>query len=694
MATDDNVLIELMVVLGEVFGVMLLGFIVFRLGFLQPKDMKALSWFCARLALPSLLFGITATMDTSFNFKVVGAVFLVKLVVGFSCYMIPVAFFHGPDRFLIGATWMCATSISNDAAFGIPLVSVLYPQHMKTLAGILVGNCLYQNVLGMPLWQLGASKRAALQAHRTENSAGSELIANHGENCVASSLTGSDLHGDRGEDCAVSSFAEECTGRISSLDGRQPVVLKMVKSAAQNPMLVMPVLGAIYRFVPPFTWTLVEAGHGKLLLPMGLRQFVDTLKASFTALVLFQMGEVVEQNLKALTRPGARAAPLFLTAMKMIVTPALLVLVTKPLTGITGAEYDELQKFLVLYGLIPASEAVIIFTKLFDCTTPDTASVVLITHLVSAPLMFFSNVFLDRLSFQEWDETMSNARMVFNYTSLCFLLVLFVAFILMRDRWCSFPMYFQLSLASVLAVMYVAGQVPGCMVATYTIIQSMRLSADLIIFVVALTFCMQRYTSRDRWLQIAPWLVASTVLLPLIIYVPLAIFQEPRDHPVLHTDCFRVFPAEDILNPVARFICVVGTIGSLLAAYRKGESSSDRSVMQHIGLPSIVFPGEAVCVLGLLGVLGWLVQIILDISKPTGPGALFLIFTTAVIYNLYAPVQCLMFAFRGDVVERWGSLVCVRCCLGTRHDTDRAHVNDESGLAKDEGSGLSSDNNA
>lgn len=618
-----NAAIELFSVLCEIFGIILLGFIIFRAKFLRAADMKGFSWFTARIALPVMLFGSVSRMSTNFDFTIIVLVFLVKSLVSLLVYIPTLLIVRSPSRWLTAASYLAATSASNDAVFGFPLVTALYPQYMSVFVGILACNPFYQT-LSIIAWEIGASKRDKFEKER-------DFSLLNAESGIG-------------------------TNQVQTMTNQQPLWRKVITNLVQNPVVIMTILGMIYRFVPPFTWTLVSSNH-KLQLPRGLNEIVNTISGAFSPMLLFQMGEVIEQNTSGLKKPGSLSVSVLLAAIKLIVTPALLLLLIKPVTGATGAELDSLQQFLVLYGLFPSSEAVIVFSKIYSFVTVESTSVLLITNLLSAPLMLFASVYLKQIPDDKWARAHNDMVFMMNWVSLAFLAFFFASFILMWRSWSKFPMINAFTLAILLLALIIVMQFNrNCDIALYAISGCLRRSIDVLLLAFSITFAVWKRRGLDLAKRIWPWLVGVALVLPLIVFLPIYASQTPRNSGPMEM-CQRLFQGEDIANPILIGICLIGALIAL--SFSCGQHKSEeqmqihRRVSEEIGIQGSAVMGEGVYL--LVGVVGmtWLSQLVFCISNPHGSGGQFLIFLMGAAYNLLAITLCLLPAMRGKVLERW-----------------------------------------
>ena len=79
---DSSVDQNLFPAFGQVFAVVIIGYVCGRLKILRPEDGKSLSWFAGTIALPALLFQSMANIDfMAINWAFMGGIVLSKCLV-------------------------------------------------------------------------------------------------------------------------------------------------------------------------------------------------------------------------------------------------------------------------------------------------------------------------------------------------------------------------------------------------------------------------------------------------------------------------------------------------------------------------------------------------------------------------------------------------------------------------------------
>lgn len=627
---------DLMVALLQVFGTVLLGVIVFRLQVLTPADMKGIGWLIGNVLFPIFIFRRCATLIVDLDWSVVIAVVLSKYTVMVILYSLPVLILRQkPTRFLTAASLMATGSMSNDGIFAIPVTKALFPSadpstpspEMNFLFGILVHNASIHTVILISAFAFGASKRDAEEA--------SALMVPDAEHSYAQPQDTVDptinVRGRRGR------------GLCSSV----------LLSLGTNPIFGAAVLGLLVRFVPPVKR--LRPG-GALALPTWLDTPLVTLEGAYTPTVLFLLGMVVNENLDGLRHLRSLMLPLFVTAVKLIVSPILMLLFVGLFFTGSSSNLYRAQMFAVLFGLIPSSEVAVVLGKQYNFVTPDMAAIVTLTHLLSGPLIMMFSIYLQPVSLA---GSFYDIRWVITFVNLALLLVLMVTFMLVGRRWMRHPMASHLVVALVLTVYFIVQQFmsPGdctSQPALYALRQASRLASDLMILVLAVqhTVHLARGPSAARSLSMC--LVSFAVVLPCLIFGSAFALQDLRPVGKFDDPCYAALPIEDVLSPATRALCLAGSVLCLMTSVATQGQNSDEVASSHAPVST-----EAVYLLVGLAVLMWLQQLVLDLTQPSASSysTKFFIFASAVMYNFFGIVHCLVLALRGDGITGWKNLL-------------------------------------
>lgn len=105
----------------ECFGIILIGYIAGRFGWLTTSEFKGISLFLSKLALPALVFKSMVTVSFDLiSWKLWSALLLSKLVVFASTIAISLIF-HKSSRFGKAGLYGIFVTQSNDFEFGLPL---------------------------------------------------------------------------------------------------------------------------------------------------------------------------------------------------------------------------------------------------------------------------------------------------------------------------------------------------------------------------------------------------------------------------------------------------------------------------------------------------------------------------------------------------------------------------------------------
>jgi hypothetical protein len=295
---------------------------------------------------------------------------------------------------------------------------------------------------------------------------------------------------------------------------------------------------------------------------------------------------------------------------------------------------------------------------MYGFVTAECTSVLLVTNILSAPLMLFASVYLKQLPDQEWATANSDMVYMMNWVSLAFLVYVFASYILMWQSWSSFPMLNPFILAVVLLAFFGVQQINlNCNITLYVVSVGLRHSVDLILLACAIAHSIHKRCSFAAMKRLAPWLMSAAVLLPWTFMLPMLAAQSPRKFGPLGVHCQKLFPAEDIINPILTGVCLLGALIALPISC--GQQTSEvqrrisRRISEEIGVPDTAVLGEGVYLLVGVGAITWLGQLVFILSSQRGSGGEFLIFVINSGYNILAISLCLLPAMRGKVLERW-----------------------------------------
>jgi hypothetical protein len=172
---------------------------------------------------------------------------------------------------------------------------------------------------------------------------------------------------------------------------------------------------------------------------------------------------------------------------------------------------------------------------------------------------------------------------------------------------------------------------------------------DLLILVVAMQLAFRQ--RKPSWSGASKWLVMLAVLLPCIAFSSSVALQPPTMTARFEDPCYDRLPLEDVLSPVTRAVCICGCAVCLLLSAMANNDTSKSEVST-----------EAVYLLVGLAGLTWLMQLALELSHPAPHlySTKFFIFASAMMYNFFSVVYCLVLVLRGDGLNGWKKLLRLR----------------------------------
>ncbi|WP_334177043.1 AEC family transporter [Pseudoxanthobacter sp.] len=143
-----------------------------------------------------------------------------------------------------------------------------------------------------------------------------------------------------------------------------PLLLKVLRSLARNPLLIAPVLGALW-------------SAGGLALPVAATRFIDLLGASASPCALVGLGLFLAE--RRTTGSADRPAALLLTALKLIVQPAVTWVLAYHVFGLPPLTAD----LAVMLAALPTGTGPFMLAEYYDREADVTARTILYSTLGS-----------------------------------------------------------------------------------------------------------------------------------------------------------------------------------------------------------------------------------------------------------------------------------------------------------------------
>ena len=319
-------------VLIQCFSLILMGYLSGRFNLISEVESRGLSSFVSIFSLPALIFTSIATTSLSdICWSFVSGIFVAKslifvLVAGISLFLV-----QSSDRISSAGLYAIFCTQSNDFAVGYPIINSLYcdtasfSKYLYVLAPV---QLLILNPVGIFMMEI--------QKH------------NHHFN------------------------SDESNNRSS-------LIVPVIKGVFKNPIIIMTIFGLI--------WNLAFSHFIPVMISSGLK----VLSESFSATALFLLGLNMVGKFH-LIQSGSKfnlMLPIVLVAVKILVLPLVIWFILEYVTyRIEDPVYHSLSSFGFLYGTFPAAPTVFIFGLQYNLNIDVVATGMVLSTLLSAPLLF------------------------------------------------------------------------------------------------------------------------------------------------------------------------------------------------------------------------------------------------------------------------------------------------------------------
>ncbi len=157
------------------------------------------------------------------------------------------------------------------------------------------------------------------------------------------------------------------------------ILLSVMKSIIKNPIIFMTIIG--------IGWNLMFSHT----IPAVLSPLLEVLSNSFSATALFLLGLNLVGKFKILNGSSiALMVPLILVMTKILILPLLSRVIIENIMSANNNETLELSNFGFLYGTFPSAPTVFIFGLQYDISLTVVSTGIVMSTILSAPLMFVS----------------------------------------------------------------------------------------------------------------------------------------------------------------------------------------------------------------------------------------------------------------------------------------------------------------
>lgn len=314
----------------QCFSVILVGYCVGRVGYISPTSSKGIGVFVGVVSLPALIFKSLVEIDYSkVNWYFLSSILIAKGTVFLSVVLFTLLLVR-PTNFGKAGLFGILCSQSNDLALGLPLVKAMYqdtnPEYINYLYLMIPISLVILNPIGFVFLEIQKQKSAA-------KSEGSSTLK---------------------------------------------IILTAFKGVITDPIVFMTFIGLVGHFI----------FRGKL--PQVVDEVFSALGQAFLATALFYLGVKMVGNMKTKVGSGL-VVPLLLITAKSLFLPLIAREMVEVLdVGRSTNQTKSWSLFGFLYGTFPSAPSVAIFAGKYGIEEQLVTSTVVLSTLLSAPLMFIS----------------------------------------------------------------------------------------------------------------------------------------------------------------------------------------------------------------------------------------------------------------------------------------------------------------
>lgn len=333
-------IIDVVAVNLQCFGLIIVGYFARKFNLLDNGQTKGLNVFISYYALPALVFYSISTISLhQVNLGFVGQIFISKALifffVGLITFILSYKSLTLPLVMKRCSIFAMFCTQSNDFALGYPILLSLYGNTKTSLANYLYIlapiQLLILNPIGLFLFE-------------------------------------------------ISKIIEETHSSPSIVHRFMSLTKRLIKKIFINPIILSTILGLIVNL------------STKNSLPKVVMPFLQSLSQSFSPIALFLLGLNIHGNFKSLkmfSQPLLITLVLVLT--KLFIMPLLNRAIVEHLEMTHNSIHNEtFSQFAFLYGTFPAAPTVYIFSTMYSVETLIVSAGLVISTLLSAPIIFVS----------------------------------------------------------------------------------------------------------------------------------------------------------------------------------------------------------------------------------------------------------------------------------------------------------------
>ncbi|XP_056145913.1 integral membrane protein GPR155 isoform X2 [Lampris incognitus] len=315
----------------ECFGIILCGYIAGRTNVITSTQAKGLGNFVSKFALPALLFKNMVLLDFgNVIWPFLWSILIAKVSVFVTVCILTLMVSSPDSRFSKAGLFSIFATQSNDFALGYPIVEALYgntyPEYLQYIYLVAPVSLILLNPIGFAF-------------------------------------------------CEIQKWKNQRSQQQSKLQILGIVIWQVLK----NPIVFMVFIGIIAHFL---------LGQK---IPAFMIEFVDGLASSFGGAALFYLGLSMVGQLRKLTQSMVVALILLSTA-KLLVMPLICKDMVELLdnSNSSSLNHSSLSNYAFLYGVFPTAPSVAIYAAHYNMELEVVTSGMVITTILSAPIMYVS----------------------------------------------------------------------------------------------------------------------------------------------------------------------------------------------------------------------------------------------------------------------------------------------------------------
>ncbi|CAH8639201.1 unnamed protein product [Schistosoma rodhaini] len=349
-ANYDEVFSELVPVLTQCFGVILLGYIAGRLKIFSESQAKGLNLYVTRFALPTVFFRAMVTINfSSVCWFFVMAISISK-VIGF---IMAITFtFLISRRFHLGVAAIVAMFVSqtNDVALAYPILYALFPDlasyvYLFAPVQLVVLNPFAYFLLELERVRLASSELKPLIHSEDVDTDKRQLIDGKSSNSIRSR-------------------------------GRCQQLTQVMFNVLKNPLIFMTLIGIIFNFIL------------KHQLPVYINGLLSVIADSFGATALFSLGYGMVGKMATITQREAYILTTILLTKLLVVPFITRELVVQMMPIALTNETLRYSTFGFLYGTTPTAPPVYLFAAEYQVIPVAIGVGLVLGTFLCVPIMF------------------------------------------------------------------------------------------------------------------------------------------------------------------------------------------------------------------------------------------------------------------------------------------------------------------